>query len=107
MARLEHLEKVLPRDQKPLRLLTLRDARAGVGLGEMGILSSFLCEDCGQRTYLGAVITSTELIPDRKQKEELCKGEDCGLWRLVQWGILVARVPKITCCACLMPCRSG
>ena len=59
--------------------LSLRHVAAEAGLGEMGLSTNFLCEDYGARVYLGAVLTSALLIPDKKVNKQLCKREKCGL----------------------------
>jgi len=59
--------------------LSLRHVAAEAGLGEIGLSTNFICKEFGPRIYLGAVITSAELIQDKKLDEKLCKGEECGL----------------------------
>lgn len=59
--------------------LSLRHVAAEAGLGEIGLSTNFVCKEYGPRIYLGAVITSADLIPDKKSDEKLCKGEECGL----------------------------
>ena len=57
--------------------LSLRHVASEAGLGEIGISTNFLNIKYGPRIYLGAVITSAELISDKKSEEKLCKGEEC------------------------------
>lgn len=59
--------------------LSLRHVAAEAGLGEIGLSTNFISKEYGPRIYLGAVITSAVLIPDKKLDEKLCKGEECGL----------------------------
>jgi len=59
--------------------LSLRHVAAEAGLGEIGLSTNFICREYGPRVYLGAVITSAELVPDERTDERLCKGEECGL----------------------------
>ncbi len=59
--------------------LSLRHVAAEAGLGEIGLSTNFVCKEYGPRIYLGAVITSAELIPDKKSDDKLCKGVDCSL----------------------------
>ena len=42
--------------------LSLRHVAAEAGLGEIGLSTNFICKEFGPRIYLGAVITSAELI---------------------------------------------
>ena len=58
--------------------LSLKRRRRG-GVGRDGALNELLCEDYGARVYLGAVLTSALLIPDKKVNKQLCKREKCGL----------------------------
>lgn len=59
--------------------LSLRHVAAEAGLGEIGLSTNFICQEYGPRIYLGAVITSAKLTPDKKIDEKLCKGKDCRL----------------------------
>lgn len=59
--------------------LSLRHVAAEAGLGEIGLSTNFVCKEYGPRIYLGAVITSAGLIPDKKSDKKLCKGEECNL----------------------------
>ncbi|MBW2742097.1 MAG: epoxyqueuosine reductase [Deltaproteobacteria bacterium] len=59
--------------------LSLRHVAVEAGLGEIGLSTNFVCKEYGPRIYLGAVITSAELLPDKKSDEKLCKGEECNL----------------------------
>lgn len=59
--------------------LSLRHVAVEAGLGEIGLSTNFICREYGPRIYLGAVITSAELIPDQKRNAGLCKGHECAL----------------------------
>ena len=59
--------------------LSLRHVAAEAGLGEIGLSTNFICREYGPRLYLGAVLTSAELMPDEKRDEGLCRGDECGL----------------------------
>lgn len=56
--------------------LSLRHVAAEAGLGEIGLSGCLVTPVFGPRIYLGAVVTSLELRPD-KPAEGVCLGEKC------------------------------
>jgi len=96
--------------------LLLRSAAVDAGLGTWGLNRMVLTPEFGPRLFLGGVLTTLELTPDRGIDGELCPGlEGCGrcaavcpedaIPRRARMGATVTEIRDLDCAACARSCQ--
>ncbi|MBT3791122.1 MAG: hypothetical protein HN725_07340 [Alphaproteobacteria bacterium] len=58
--------------------LSAEHAAVEAGLGTLGLNQQLITPEYGPRVILGLVMTSADVVPDRKMEKTLCLGPECG-----------------------------